>query len=236
MQACPKPEPRERRESSGFRQKGKATGKPKEISPLKLATVPEILRHQQRQKEKPKKRRQRKPLRRYTRLQAVKILGRNVIGYAKGGLTYVRGRVNRNTTLKREGRRARRLKLADRRCEAAVHILPCVCGCNAHQRPGVDGVPGKGLISRAHLIPRGAESTRNEDWNNLPACADFHEWLDHTDPGADAKADLLRLTREKGAKANPPQDGIRLDPAEVRPVMDTYCYGTWLADRRAQER
>lgn len=124
--------------------------------------------------------------------------------------------------LKPRGQRGRRMAAGDRAQEAATHVLPCCCGCNAHLRPGVDGVPGKGLVSRAHLESRRFESTRNDDFNNLPACEHLAHWLDRETGGSRARKELLRLAK----KAR-----LRLAPGEVQPIISKYGYYTWLHNR-----
>jgi len=56
---------------------------------------------------------------------------------------------------------------------------------------------------------------------------DLADWLDHNPRGEHAKAELLKLAREKQK---------RLTSEEVRPILETYCYKTWYIDRRARER
>ncbi|WP_374713796.1 hypothetical protein [Symbiobacterium terraclitae] len=118
------------------------------------------------------------------------------------------GRLRSASTLARIGRRGRRLRAADRRQERATHQLPCVCGCNA----------GPGEITRAHLKRRAIESTRNEDWNNLPACWWLHEWLDHTAAGGDCKRSLHALAIGLGR---------RLEAGDVRGLLRDYGYYDW---------
>lgn len=130
------------------------------------------------------------------------------------------------------GQRGKRLRPGDRQQEHTSHTLPCVCGCNAHQQSGVDGIPGKGLISRAHLESRAYEETRNEDWNNLPACLHLNHWLDleatrRPDGEETCKEVLRRLAREVVR---------RLTPEEVQPILEAHGYYTWLADRHNQVR
>lgn len=135
--------------------------------------------------------------------------------------------LKRGVKLKVVGRRGKRLAPGDRAQEAASHILPCVCGCNAHLQPGADGIPGKGLISRAHLESRRFESTRNEDWNNLPACAYLSDWLDHNHNGEQARGELLDMAKALGR---------RLTHTEAGPVISRYGYYTELARKRGMER
>lgn len=110
--------------------------------------------------------------------------------------------------LSRLGRRGRRLLSADRRQERESHSLPCVCGCNA----------GPGEVARAHLERRGIESTRNEDWNNLPACWWLHEWLDQTAEGGHCKRSLHALAIGLGR---------RLEVADVQGLLRDYGYYEW---------
>lgn len=138
-------------------------------------------------------------------------------------------KLDRVKILKPIGVRGRRLLPGDRKQEAKSHILPCVCGCNAHLQPGADGIPGKGLIARAHLESRKYETTRNEDYNNLPGCAYLNHWLDQeatTRQNEDdtCKAVLLRKAREVAEKEN----GRRLTPEEVQPILSDHGYYTWL--------
>ena len=132
------------------------------------------------------------------------------------------GRIIRSVRqgLKPIGVRGKRLAPGDRLQERASHALPCVCGCNAHLQPGAGGVPGKGLISRAHLETRSHEAVRNDDWNNLPGCLRLNHWLDHEVQGERCKAELLTLAKAKGQ---------RLEPGEVRPLLEQYGYYTWAA-------
>lgn len=118
------------------------------------------------------------------------------------------------------GIRGRRLRPGDRKQEAATHVLPCVCGCNAHLQTGADGVPGKGLVSRAHLESRAYEATRNDDANNYPGCLHLNHWLDHEPGGVKCKADLLTLTKEKAG---------RLLAEEIRPLLKLHGYYDWRA-------
>ena len=196
----------------------------KPISPYKLAALPEwqqcdiqrreakaqaTLRRGISLKPKPGSR----PLQRVRKIQG-KVIKR---------LTQRTGLVPSGKPLKLLGVRGKRLAPKDRQQEASTHILPCCCGCNAHLQPGADGIPGKGLISRAHLESRRFETTRNEDWNNLPACLYLNEWLDRTAGGADAKEDLLRLAQEQQR---------RLTPEEVQPVLVMWGYYSWVHNER----
>ncbi len=138
------------------------------------------------------------------------------------GWTFKRGQ-----PIKREGVRGRRLRPGDRKQEALSHVLPCVCGCNAHQQPGAGGVPGKGLISRAHLESRAYEYTRNEDTNNLPACLNLNHWLDFEPGGPTAKDELWQLAQ---------QVRRRLLPVEVQAILSQNGYYTWIHERAVRER
>lgn len=148
--------------------------------------------------------------------------------------------LNRVKILKPVGRRGRRLAPGDRKQEAITHKMRCYCGCMDEW--GRDPEPGE--VSRAHLASRAYEAERNADHNNIPACADLAEWLDHNEQGVHAKAELLELAQAqyKAAKAEMAAAGVegephvRLTPEEVRPVLEKWCYYTWYADRRRMER
>jgi len=118
------------------------------------------------------------------------------------------GRLRSASTLARIGRRGRRLRAADRRQERATHQLPCVCGCNA----------GRGEISRAHIIRRGDERNRNEDWNNLPACWWLSTWLDQTPEGIQCKRSLHALAIGLGR---------RLEAGDVQDQLRRHGYYEW---------
>lgn len=90
-----------------------------------------------------------------------------------------------------------------------------MCGCNAHLTPGA--------VARAHLESRKYESTRNEDWNNAPACLYLSDWLDHHHQGVQAKASLLEMAKAKGE---------RLEPAECYHILNDHGYYYWLTTRR----
>lgn len=117
-------------------------------------------------------------------------------------------------TLAKYGRRARRLAPGDRAMEREVHAMPCICGCSAD--------PAQGEVARAHLIGRGAESTRNAVFNNLPACLPLSEWLDHHHMGVQAKALLKQMALHKWEHHKE-----RLAHSEVWPVLDGHGYYGW---------
>jgi hypothetical protein len=122
--------------------------------------------------------------------------------------------------LKRVGKRGKRLLAGDRAQEAATHKLPCVCGACPYSDP--DAPRETGTVARAHLERRAIESTRNEDWNNLPGCLALNHWLDQESNGVHAKAQLLEMARKKRK---------RLTPEEVQPILWRFDYYGWKASQ-----
>ena len=110
--------------------------------------------------------------------------------------------------LAKRGKRARRLAPGDAARVEATREHACFCGC---------GAEGKEVYG-AHLLPRGYEATRQEEWNVVPLCSAANLWLDHDAEGVQAKATLLDMARVAGR---------RLTEAEVRPVLISYGYREW---------
>lgn len=121
--------------------------------------------------------------------------------------------LKRGQKLKPLGVRGKRLLPGDRRESQAIKGLPCICGCC---------LP----VQWAHLIPRGAETTRHDPTYSVPACEYLHPWLDQG-RGVQAKTELRNLATESGR---------RVTPEEAFEILSRWNYYTDLADRGVKER
>lgn len=127
-----------------------------------------------------------------------------------------RGSHERQGSLKPVGRRGKRLAKPDHAMQEIINDQPCICGCNAD--------PLNDEVRRAHLESRSYEHTRNEEWNNLPACYALNRWLDHDPEGVQCKAVLLEMAQMKWTNF-----AECLIHAEVWPVLDRFGFYGWKA-------